>query len=132
MHIPCKPNFHFFSDRKMASLLSGRPMSILSVCLKFSRRESQKCCAPSNSLETGGWNNLRLRSLRNPLNVACAYFTFIALYNMKLFFPQINTILLKLAAAGGGVPGHAGEQWSCWLRSGGAEGDGPVLLRADC
>lgn len=34
-------------------------------------------------------------------------------------------------AAGGGVPGHAGEQWSGGLRSGGAEGDGPVLLRAD-
>lgn len=33
--------------------------------------------------------------------------------------------------AGGGVPGHAGEQWPGGLRSGGAEGDGPVLLRAD-
>lgn len=34
--------------------------------------------------------------------------------------------------AGGGVPGHAGEQWSSGLRSGGAERDGSVLLRTDC
>lgn len=33
---------------------------------------------------------------------------------------------------GGGVPGHAGKQRSGRLRPGGAEGDGPVLLCADC
>lgn len=33
--------------------------------------------------------------------------------------------------AGGGVPGHAGEQRARGLRAGGAEGDGSVLLCAD-
>ncbi len=35
------------------------------------------------------------------------------------------------AGAGGGVPGHAGEQRPRGIRSGGAEGDRPVLLRPD-
>ncbi|KAE8292077.1 E3 ubiquitin-protein ligase TRIM36 [Larimichthys crocea] len=33
---------------------------------------------------------------------------------------------------GGGVPGHAGEQWSRGLRSGGAERDRSVVLCTDC
>lgn len=33
--------------------------------------------------------------------------------------------------AGGGVPGHAGEQRTRGLRAGGAERDGSVLFRAD-
>lgn len=33
--------------------------------------------------------------------------------------------------SGGGVPGHAGEQWAGGLRPGGAEGDGSVLLCTD-
>lgn len=36
-----------------------------------------------------------------------------------------------LCFPGGGVPGHAGEQWISGLRSGGAERDGSVVLRAD-
>lgn len=39
---------------------------------------------------------------------------------------------LKNNFPGGGVPGHAGEQWSSGLRSGGAEGNGSVVLCTDC
>lgn len=51
----------FFSSRKMASWQSVRPMSILSVCLKFCRRESQRCFGPLSNLEIDGWNSSRAR-----------------------------------------------------------------------
>lgn len=40
--------------------------------------------------------------------------------------------LLFIFFSGGGVPGHAGEQRSSGLRSGGSERDGSLLLCSDC
>lgn len=46
-------------------------------------------------------------------------------------FERLGNSPSKCLIAGGGVPGHAGEQRARGLRAGGAERDGSVLLCAD-